>query len=84
MRLRAFTAFNARHARSLSTVRLALDKYAAPSSDAKEPLVVLHGLYGSKQNWRSLARGMAQRLNRDILTLVSSTCACFLRLTMRS
>lgn len=57
--------------RSLSTVQLASDKYAAPAgSSAAEPLVVLHGLYGSKQNWRSLARAMAQKLQRDIIALV--------------
>lgn len=51
------------------TVRLAFEKQAADDS-SKAPLVVLHGLFGSKQNWRSLAKGLAQRLGRDIFTLV--------------
>ncbi|GAA5883044.1 hypothetical protein JCM16303_006807 [Sporobolomyces ruberrimus] len=38
-------------------------------SSSKAPLVVLHGLYGSKQNWRSLAKGMATKLGREVFTL---------------
>ena len=52
-------------------VLLSSEKHAAPSSSSSQaPVVVLHGLFGSKQNWRSLAKGMAQRLERDIITLV--------------
>ncbi|KWU42475.1 alpha/beta-hydrolase [Rhodotorula sp. JG-1b] len=51
-------------------VLLSSEKHAAPSSSSSQaPVVVLHGLFGSKQNWRSLAKGMAQRLERDIITL---------------
>ncbi|GAA5822034.1 hypothetical protein JCM3770_002258 [Rhodotorula araucariae] len=61
--------------RTLATVpeavSLAFEKQAtaAGSGGSAAPLVVLHGLYGSKQNWRSLAKGMATRLGRDVFTL---------------
>ncbi|GAA5941305.1 uncharacterized protein JCM15063_006432 [Sporobolomyces koalae] len=38
-------------------------------TSSKPPLVILHGLYGSKQNWRSLAKGMAAKLGREVFTL---------------
>lgn len=54
---------------------LAADLYPAPSTasggSSAPPLVILHGLYGSKQNWRSLAKTLAQRLERDVHALVS-------------
>ncbi|GAA5929560.1 hypothetical protein JCM3775_002375 [Rhodotorula graminis] len=52
-------------------VELSFEKQApsAGSGSSRAPLVVLHGLYGSKQNWRSLAKGMAAKLERDIYTL---------------
>lgn len=57
-------------------VQLSSEKHAAPSSSSQAPVIVLHGLFGSKQNWRSLAKGMAQRLDRDIITLVRLLCFC--------
>ncbi len=44
--------------------RLALVRYAAQQS-AKEPLVFLHGLFGSASNFRTLARPFAH--DRDVL-----------------
>ncbi|KAJ2511076.1 hypothetical protein GGI11_005242 [Coemansia sp. RSA 2049] len=32
----------------------------------KTPLVVLHGLFGSKQNWGGITRRLAQELERDV------------------
>ncbi|GAA5841078.1 hypothetical protein JCM3766R1_006659 [Sporobolomyces carnicolor] len=61
-----------RAARGLSTqvapVKLAFESHG-PTSSSNAPLVVLHGLYGSKQNWRSLAKGMATKLGRQVFTL---------------
>jgi predicted alpha/beta-fold hydrolase len=33
-------------------------------------LIILHGLFGSKQNWKSLAKNFAQQLNTRVFTLV--------------
>jgi pimeloyl-ACP methyl ester carboxylesterase len=36
---------------------------------ADQSLVLCHGLFGSKQNWRSLAKGFAQRLGMPVYAL---------------
>jgi pimeloyl-ACP methyl ester carboxylesterase len=51
-------------------VALASDAYAPKASTGSGPLVILHGLYGSKQNWRSLAKAMADRLGKEVIALV--------------
>ncbi|KAJ1675988.1 hypothetical protein EV182_000158 [Spiromyces aspiralis] len=33
------------------------------------PMVVMHGLFGSKQNWGSLSKMFARRLNRDVYSV---------------
>ena len=58
--------------RAFSSVRLAFTLTEAPnaSSEAqKVPVVIAHGLFGSKQNWNSIAKALAQRLNRPIYAL---------------
>ncbi len=45
-------------------LRLAADRFG-PTDGV--PLVVLHGLFGSARNWTSLAKAMAQRLDRPVL-----------------
>jgi len=40
-------------------------------SDQPTPLIILHGLFGSKQNWNSVAKGLNKRLNRTVITLDS-------------
>ncbi|KAL0075794.1 Alpha/Beta hydrolase protein [Phycomyces blakesleeanus] len=52
---------------SSNSVRLSFDKYS--SSSDKSPLLICHGLFGSKQNWKSLAKAMATRLDRDIYAI---------------
>ena len=55
-------------------VSLAYDLHRAPSSGSTRqgqgPLVILHGLYGSKQNWRSLSKALAQATGRNVYALV--------------
>ncbi|RUP23110.1 Alpha/Beta hydrolase protein [Jimgerdemannia flammicorona] len=52
-------------------VTLAFAKYEPPTSPRvpHTPLVVMHGLFGSKQNWKSLAKTMASKLETDVFTL---------------
>ncbi|KAJ1935699.1 hypothetical protein FBU59_005300, partial [Linderina macrospora] len=51
-------------ARGLGTVALDYSHNKAPSSN-KPPLVILHGLFGSKQNWRAIAKKLSAQLGRD-------------------
>ncbi|TIB74110.1 hypothetical protein E3Q23_02779 [Wallemia mellicola] len=53
--------------RWLSTVKLAHEKVDGSVTD--EPIVVCHGLMGSKQNWRTLAKNIAQKTQSPVYTL---------------
>ncbi|KAF8755091.1 Alpha beta-hydrolase [Rhizoctonia solani] len=59
--------------RSLSTSRspldLAYEKVDPPESKSTSPLLIVHGLYGSKQNWRSLSKAFARKLGRPVYTV---------------
>ncbi|XP_068679261.1 sn-1-specific diacylglycerol lipase ABHD11-like [Montipora capricornis] len=64
---------NVLHCSSLnasSPVRIAYDHTDA-SSDGEDlpPLVILHGLFGSKTNWRTLAKRFHKDTGRKILTI---------------
>ncbi|KAG8934078.1 hypothetical protein FRC01_005239 [Tulasnella sp. 417] len=58
---------------STTPVGLAFEEIPAkdpsPGSKPPGPLVIVHGLFGSKQNWRSLAKRFHQTLNTPIYTL---------------
>lgn len=41
----------------------AYDKPNVPESDKELPLIIMHGLFGSKQNWRSLCKAIVERSN---------------------
>ncbi|KAJ2698382.1 hypothetical protein H4R19_005598 [Coemansia spiralis] len=56
-------------ARALSTVPLAFVKNAAEAPAGRAPLVVVHGLFGSKQNWRAIAKQLARTLGRDVYSV---------------
>ncbi|KAJ1850322.1 hypothetical protein LPJ73_003503 [Coemansia sp. RSA 2703] len=47
------------------TVKLEYTKNDSESGSAKQPLLILHGLFGSKQNWRAIAKQLARTLDRD-------------------
>jgi hypothetical protein len=52
------------------TIVLDYIKYSPDSASNSPPLVICHGLFGSKQNWKSLARAFTKRLATDVYTLV--------------
>ncbi|CAD7087012.1 unnamed protein product [Hermetia illucens] len=56
--------------RNLSTVKLSYNVFGEPESDTP-PVVIMHGLFGSKQNWRSISKALQakSRPPRQIITL---------------
>ncbi|KAI5480944.1 alpha/beta hydrolase [Pseudohyphozyma bogoriensis] len=57
---------------SPSTIRqlsLVADRYPAPPESQNTPLLILHGLYGSRQNWRSLAKALHKNLNTEVVAV---------------
>lgn len=50
-------------------LKLAWENWSTKAATSA-PLVICHGLFGSKQNWRSLARAFNTRLSRDIYAIV--------------
>ncbi|KAK7462741.1 hypothetical protein VKT23_007327 [Stygiomarasmius scandens] len=77
--LRRFSSFSrglsalSRSARSLSTSSVVdLDHSEQISSDGNRTqgaLVILHGLFGSKQNWSSLSKAFSKDLNKPVYAL---------------
>ena len=50
-----------------SAVRLAYESIDATTDGEKlPPLVILHGLFGSKQNWRTLAKLFHRETGRQV------------------
>ncbi|KAI8642703.1 Alpha/Beta hydrolase protein [Parasitella parasitica] len=60
----------ARSIRSYSSkaVNISFDKFSLKPSQ-ESPVLICHGLFGSKQNWSSLAKAMSNRLTRDVYTI---------------
>lgn len=54
-----------------TAVKLSFDKFSIKASN-EPPVLICHGLFGSKQNWSSLAKVMSNRLSRDVYTIVRS------------
>ncbi|XP_017891208.1 protein ABHD11 isoform X2 [Ceratina calcarata] len=53
-------------------VKLAYVSYEAMNGDknpAHHPIIVMHGLLGSKTNWSSLSKAIHQRTNRKVITV---------------
>lgn len=56
---------------SIETVELAYDKHSPKDKPSvfKSPLIILHGLFGSKTNNRTISKQLATRLDRDVYCL---------------
>ncbi|KAB5592139.1 Alpha/beta-hydrolase [Ceratobasidium theobromae] len=50
-------------------VELAYEKMDPPELKSPSPMLIVHGLYGSKQNWRSLSKAFARSLGRPVYTV---------------
>ena len=66
-------AFNVKPSRYASSgpVDLAFKKYdrETVASEARPPLVILHGLFGHKQNWHSVAKALNRRLGCTVFAV---------------
>ncbi|CAG8479313.1 12428_t:CDS:10 [Funneliformis caledonium] len=75
LRKQPFTISNRKHSHNHPSeiAKLSLTRYDPPTIHEKShespSLIILHGLFGSKQNWKSLAKIFAQRLNTHVFTL---------------
>ncbi|KAG0163452.1 hypothetical protein DFQ28_011677 [Apophysomyces sp. BC1034] len=54
---------------STNSVRLSFDKYLTQTPSKQPPVLICHGLFGSKQNWKSLAKTISRRSARDVYAL---------------
>ncbi|CAI5757366.1 unnamed protein product [Candida verbasci] len=54
---------------NIETVKLEYDKFSPEPSTKKSPVVILHGLFGSKTNNRTIAKQLSHSLDRDIFCL---------------
>lgn len=48
---------------------LAYEKVDPPEIKSESPLIIVHGLYGSKQNWRSLSKAFARTTGKPVYTI---------------
>lgn len=54
------------------TVALSFNDIPKPSPSKpslSQPIVIMHGLFGSKQNWKALSKALATRLNTQVYTV---------------
>ncbi|KAL5504056.1 hypothetical protein ACEPAH_8129 [Sanghuangporus vaninii] len=54
---------------SVSPVDLAYDIHAINPDSSKGPLIIAHGLFGSKRNWNSLGKQLAKQLQRPVIPI---------------
>ncbi|KAI8116000.1 hypothetical protein FF38_01109 [Lucilia cuprina] len=51
-------------------VEMACNVFEGKHTDnSKAPLMIMHGLFGSKQNWRAVSRSLESKTNRKIIAL---------------
>lgn len=51
-------------------VKLAYTSYESVKNneeDAREPVIIMHGLFGSKNNWNSLSKAIHEKTKRKVV-----------------
>ncbi|XP_068159464.1 sn-1-specific diacylglycerol lipase ABHD11 isoform X1 [Drosophila tropicalis] len=55
---------------NLEPIVMSTDVFDGPKLDVTQPpLITMHGLFGSKQNWRGISKALSQKTNRRIYTV---------------
>uniref|UniRef100_A0A8R1HYC7 sn-1-specific diacylglycerol lipase ABHD11 n=1 Tax=Caenorhabditis japonica TaxID=281687 RepID=A0A8R1HYC7_CAEJA len=54
---------------TLSPVPLNFTSFSSPETDQNPPLVIVHGLFGQKQNWNSVGKALHQKLKAPIFAV---------------
>lgn len=49
-------------------VKMAFELYGKDDSKST-PLIIMHGLFGSKQNWRGVAKALGSKLSNKVCSL---------------
>ncbi|EDV92051.1 protein ABHD11 [Drosophila grimshawi] len=58
------------YAEHVPAIAMAHEQFDGPTPDAtRQPLITMHGLFGSKQNWRSVSKALAKQTNRRVYTV---------------
>ncbi|ODV85488.1 hypothetical protein CANARDRAFT_28278 [[Candida] arabinofermentans NRRL YB-2248] len=63
------SASSASYKADMPSVKLPYDKYSPSGTTTNNPLIFLHGLFGSKSNTRTVSKKLAELLNRDVYCL---------------
>uniref|UniRef100_A0A1A9UUX9 sn-1-specific diacylglycerol lipase ABHD11 n=1 Tax=Glossina austeni TaxID=7395 RepID=A0A1A9UUX9_GLOAU len=55
---------------NIQTIDMSYDVFESKNADNNlSPLIIMHGLFGSKQNWRGVGRALASKMNRKVITV---------------
>lgn len=65
-RVRFQSSSSLSYSHDIPTVPLSFDRYASPNKSTKSPLIILHGLFGSKSNNRTVAKKLSLQMSRDV------------------
>lgn len=58
------------YSHSVRPINMAYNVFEGSNTDAaRPPLIIMHGLFGSKQNWRAVGRALEAKTNRKIITV---------------
>lgn len=47
-------------------VELSFDEYQGEGQPTQAPLITIHGLFGSKQNWRGISKALVRKVPRKV------------------